>query len=427
MGLIKNGIYCVQITDTNIRILRVVKLINRIKIHVSEEDFDLETGNEGIRRALSLHSDLRKYPVALLLPLNYFSFFSFIVPGDIEEKELHEWAESYIHTNITEYDLYEYRHLYFLNNSNYHCIIMSIPKTTLAQFPQLLEQLSLKTVYIGSGIESAGLGLADDDLFNQRIYLNGITNDKSPIRLAFESGLLCDVSDTSVTTSDKAIITTDDLEPVDQICVNGNNISSDIVVPYGTGLNQLLSLGNIGNFLDSAQIQNVHRKLAKSLCQKTFIILAFVFLLLYVFTRIGVSLVGEGSMAIAKDNKQKRIDQLTAEISLLRSQQTQVDSIMGKFSRVSSDLEVIGRSIPNGMTLSELSITQTGEIRETIIRGDATSESEVLLLVRDLSSTLLFQDVSVKRIYSKNSTPIATDETKVLSFEIALCNRGVDR
>lgn len=55
---------------------------------------------------------------------------------------------------------------------------------------------------------------------------------------------MCDVSDTSVTTSDKAIITTDDLEQVDQVCINGNNISSDLVIPYGTGLNQLLSLGN---------------------------------------------------------------------------------------------------------------------------------------------------------------------------------------
>lgn len=427
MGFFEKVIYCVHITDTKIRILGIAKIFNSLKIQVSEEEIDLDSDNEGISKALSLHQDLKKYPVALLMPLNYFSFFSFIVPGDIEEKELHEWAESFIQTNITEYDLYEYRHLYFLNNSNYQCIIISIPKTTLSQFSRLLEQLSLNTVYIGSGIESAGLGLADDDLFNQRIYLNGITTDKSPIRLAFQSGLMCDVSDTSVITSDKAIITTDDLEPVDQICVNGNKISSDILIPYGTGLNQLLCLGNIGNFLDSAQIQNVHRKLAKSHCQKTFIILAFLFLILYVITRIGVSLIGEESLTNAKDNKQKRIDQLTAEISLLRSQQTQVDSIRVKFSRVSTDLEVIGRSIPIGMTLSELSITKTGEIREMIIRGDATSESEVLILVRDLTSKRLFQDVSVKRIYSKNSTPTATDETKVLSFEIALCNRGVDR
>jgi len=427
MGFIKKGIYCVQITDTNIRILCVLKFINRLKIHVSEEDFDLDTGNEGIRRALSLHSDLKKYPVALLLPLHYFSFFSFIVPGDVEEKELHEWAESFIHTNIAEYDLYEYRHFFFLNDSNYYCIIISIPKTTLAQFPRLLEQLSLNTVYIGSGIESAGFGLADDDLFNQRIYLDGITTDKSPIRIAYESGLMCDISDTSVTTLDKVIISTDDLEQVDQVFINGNNISSDIVIPYGTGLNQLLSLGNNGNFLDSAQIQKVHQKQAKRQCQKTFIIIAFLFLLLYVLTRIGVSLIGEESMINAKDNKQKRIDQITADISVLRSQQTQVDSIRARFSRVSTDLEVIGRSIPIGMTLSELSITQTDKTREMVIRGDASSESEVLLLVRDLSSTRLFQDVSVKRIYSNNSTPIATDETKVLSFEIALCNRGVNR
>lgn len=427
MGLIQKGIYCVQISDTNIRILRIVKLINRLKIHISVEDSDLETGTEGILRALSLHSDLKKYPVALLLPLHYYSFFSFVVPGDVEENELHEWAESFIHTNIAEYELYEYRPSFFLNNSNYHCIIISILKTTLAQFSPLLEQLSLNTVYIGSGIESTGLGLADDDLFNQRVYLSGILTDKSPIRLAFESGLLCDVSEISITTSDIAIITTDDLEQVDQVCINGNNVSSDLVIPYGTGLNQLLRLGNIGNFLDSAQIQNVHRKLAKRQCKKTFITLAFLFLLLYVCTRIGVSLIGEESMTNAKDNKQKRIDQITADISVLRSQQTQVDSIRGRFSRVSTDLEVIGRSIPMGMTLSELSITQTDKTREMIIRGDATSESEVLLLVRDLSSTRLFQDVSVKRIYSNNSTPIATDENKVLSFEIALCNRGVDR
>ncbi len=195
---------------------------------------------------------MKKYPVALLLPLHYFSFFSFIVPGDVEEKELHEWLSRLIHTNIAEYDLYEYRHFFFLNDSNYYCIIISIPKTTLAQFPRLLEQLSLNTVYIGSGIESAGFGLADDDLFNQRIYLDGITTDKSPIRIAYESGLMCDISDTSVTTLDKVIISTDDLEQVDQVFINGNNISSDIVIPYGTGLNQLLSLGNNGNFLAAA-------------------------------------------------------------------------------------------------------------------------------------------------------------------------------
>ena len=336
MGFIKKGIYCVQITDTNIRILCVLKFINRLKIHVSEEDFDLDTGNEGIRRALSLHSDLKKYPVALLLPLHYFSFFSFIVPGDVEEKELHEWAESFIHTNIAEYDLYEYRHFFFLNDSNYYCIIISIPKTTLAQFPRLLEQLSLNTVYIGSGIESAGFGLADDDLFNQRIYLDGITTDKSPIRIAYESGLMCDISDTSVTTLDKVIISTDDLEQVDQVFINGNNISSDIVIPYGTGLNQLLSLGNNGNFLDSAQIQKVHQKQAKRQCQKTFIIIAFLFLLIYVLTRIGVSLIGEESMINAKDNKQKRIDQLTAKISVLRSQQTKLTPLEVD-SRVSTD------------------------------------------------------------------------------------------
>ncbi|MDD3523341.1 MAG: PilN domain-containing protein, partial [Candidatus Cloacimonetes bacterium] len=375
----------------------------------------------------SLHSDLKKYPVALLLPLHYFSFFSFVIPGDVEGNELHEWAESFIHTNIAEYELYEYRTSFFLNNSNYHCIIISILKTTLAQFSPLLEQLSLNTVYIGSGIESTGLGLADDDLFNQRVYLSGILNDKSPIRLAFESGFLCDVSEISITTSDIAIITTDDLEQVDQVCINGNNVSSDLVIPYGTGLNQLLSLGNNCNFLDSAQIQNGHRKIAKRQCQKMFIILSLVFLLLLVFTRIGVSLVGEESLTNAKDNNQKRIDQLTSEISILRNQQAQVDSIRGRLPTVSTNLEVIGRSIPMGMTLSELSMTQTGEIREIIIRGDATSESEVLLLVRDLSSTRFFQEVSIKRIYSNNSTPIATDENKVLSFEIALCNRGVDQ
>lgn len=424
MSFIQKGVYTVQITDTCVRLLLVNRLFSRLKIGFTKEDYSLETGTEGIHRTLSLHGDLKKYPVALLLPIHYFSFFSFVVPGDVEEKELHEWVESYIHTNITEYELHENRHLLFLNNSNYHCLIISIPKTTIAQISLLSEQLLLNIVYIGCGIESAGLGLADDELFKQIVYLEGISTDKSPIRLSFESGLMCDVSDTSVTTSDIAIITTVDLEQVEQVCINGNSMASDLVIPYGAGLNQLLSLGSNCNFMDSAQIQNGHRKLAKRQCQRMFIILAFVFLLLYVFTRIGVSLIGEESLTNAKDNKQQRIDQLTAEISILRNQKAQVDSIRGRFSRVSTDLEVIGRSIPIGMTLSELSMSQTGEIREMIIRGDATSESEVLLLVRDLSSTRLFREVSIKRIYSQNSAGEAMDGIKDLSFELSLSYRG---
>lgn len=414
-------------SDSCMRIVSIRKYLNRLKIAGLEKEANLDNDSDVMYNALSLYRDLKKYPVALLLPLHYFSFFSFIVPSDVEESELQEWAESYIHTNIAEYDLYEYRYLYFLNISHYHCIIISLPKKQLARFVQLFDQSSLNAVYIGSGIETAGLGLADDDLFNQRIYLDGIVTDKSPIRLSYESGILCDVSDTSLSTSDKAIILTDDLEQVNQVCINGNNLSSDFVIPYGTGLNQLLSLGNDGNFLDRTQIQNVYCNLAKRQCLKTFIILTSIFILLFVLTQIGVSLFGDESMINAKDDMQKRIDQITEEISVLRHQQTQVDSIRGTFSRVSTDLEVIGRSIPIGMTLSELSITQTGEIREMIIRGDATSESEVLLLVRDLTSKRLFRDVSVKRIYSKNSSSIATDETRVLSFEINLFNRGINR
>lgn len=424
MSFIQKGVYTVQITDTCVRLLLVNRLFSRLKIGFTEEDINLETGTEVIHRTLTLHRDLKKYPVALVLPIHYFSFFRFVVPGDVEEKELHEWVESYINTNITEYDLYEYRHLLFLNNSNYHCIIISIPKTTIAQFSLLSEQLSLNIVYIGCGIESVGLGLADDELFNQIVYLEGISTEKSPVKLSFETGFMCDVSDTPLTTTNMPIFSSDQEKQIGQVCINGNSMSSDLVIPYGAGLNQLLSLGNNCNFMDSAQIQNGHRKLAKRQCQRTFIILSLVFLLLLVFTRIGVSLIGEESLTNAKDNKQKRIDQLTSEISILRNQKAQVDSIRGRFSRVSTDLEVIGRSIPIGMTLSELSMTQNGEIREMIIRGDATSESEVLLLVRDLSSTRLFREVSIKRIYSKNSAGEAMDGIKDLSFELSLSYRG---
>ncbi len=74
-------------------------------------------------------------------------------------------------------------------------------------------------------------------------------------------------------------------------------------------------------------------------------------------------------MINAKDNKQKRLDQITADISVLRSQQTQVDSIRGRFSRVSTDLEVIGRSIPIGMTLSELSLPKQIKPERWLVGG----------------------------------------------------------
>lgn len=424
MIFINKGLYTVQIADECVRLLLVKSLFNRLKIRFTEEDTNLETGTEEILQTLSLQHYLKKYPVALILPIQYFAFFSFVVPGDVEEKELHEWVESYVHTNITEYDLYEYRHVFFLNNSNYHCIIISILKTTLAQYSLLSEQLSLNIVYLGCGIESVGLGLADDVLFNQRVYLEGISTDKSQIKLSFESGFMCDVSDIHLTTSDMVKFTTDQENQIDQVCINGNNMATEFVIPYGTGLNQLLSLSTSCNFLDTAQIQNGHRKLAKRQCQRTFIILSIVFLLLLVFTRIGVNLLGEESRTTYSNDQKRRIDQLTAEIFTLRHQQAQVDSIRGRLPKVSTNLEVIGRNVPFGITLSELSISQTGDGRGMTIKGDASSESVVLDLVNDLTSTSLFQEVSVKRIYSKNSANEAMDDSKVLSFELSLHNRG---
>jgi Tfp pilus assembly protein PilN len=420
--LLRKRLAVFQLEKHNIRFMLVSRYWNATKVLLLKEYNVGENQTSDVILEIITDNKLSNTNIALLLPIYEFGISCINLPEEIDAKEEMEWIES--HRQSLSDSCYDTTSEYFsCNHETIHqAVVTTVQNEILSRYIGYFREHARNLIYIGHGMESLGLGLADTPFFKEDIiaYISSASNEMFKCLVSNGFMLSCTPNNTNQHKGALSICTSEN-ESIDVVTICEAKVGKNFAILYGLGLNLLLHIqkqcNQMPKLLNERNILYNAKRQFFRLCIQLSSIIAVILLINYMIKAAMPS--NEEIMAIRK--LQEKIHSLNNDLSILEKQQSDLTSLLHQKSKTSSYLEIIGKSVPKGILLSEITLHDNREGHDfTIgITGKSINESLLVNFVKSLTAYSYFTDVSITRIFvSDERIPTVKDESK--GFEVII-------
>ncbi len=306
----------------------------------------------------------------ILLPLTDFDFHYLEVSSEYSENEMIHLCEQHCQ-HLDHADQYLFRYYWTKSEYHYHIQITALDKQKQEEYIRLLSEYNCFPVYFGNGLETLGLAMMNKQS-DENISLD-FNNGK--FHFIFKEGNLIFSNQSKQSLLDL-------------------NLSTLFV--DGFYLNEKETIFDQMNFIEMS-IQKFNQELTDKKSLRLFsqkiliytVIALIIFLSFQLFMQDKIEDVNQIRDLVIIEKKLYADNNKSALVNQIKN-----DTRMTNFSGI---LELIGKSVPDRITLSEIFYDQESNKR-IIVKGKSRNNDDVLTFVDNIRKLQYFKNLIIKEI-----------------------------